>query len=119
MPRLLLALVACLAVLAAETATAAPSAAPLKISANAKGALRYNVSAIRVRRGRVTIVMQNPSLLPHNVAIRGRGVKKLGKVVFKGGTSTVTATLKPGRYVFYCSVAGHEAGGMKGVLAVQ
>lgn len=62
--------------------------------------------------------MTNLSVLPHNVAIRGNGVKKLGKVVLKGGTSTVTATLKPGRYLFYCSVAGHEAGGMKGTLVV-
>lgn len=119
MPRLLLALVPCLAVLAVGAASAAPSAAPLKVSADAKGALRYDTSTLRARRGRVTIVMQNPSLLPHNVAIRGRGVKKLGKVVLKGGTSTVTVTLKAGRYVFYCSVAGHEAGGMKGVLTVR
>lgn len=45
-------------------------------------------------------------------------VRTRGKVVLRGGTSKVTATLKRGRYVFFCSVAGHERAGMKGVLTV-
>jgi mono/diheme cytochrome c family protein len=36
-----------------------------------------------------------------------------------GGTSKVSANLKPGTYEFYCSVPGHEAGGMKGTLTVK
>ncbi|MEX0673516.1 MAG: plastocyanin/azurin family copper-binding protein [Gaiellaceae bacterium] len=104
-------------VLAAGAALASPSAV-LRISADAKGALRYDKTVLRAKPGSVTIVMKNPSLLPHNVAVRGNGVRKLGKVVLKGGTSTVTATLKAGRYVFFCSVAGHERAGMKGVLIV-
>ena len=42
-----------------------------------------------------------------------------GAVVGQGGTSTVTAKLKPGTYTFYCSVDGHEAAGMKGTLTVK
>ena len=37
----------------------------------------------------------------------------------KGGTSKVSVNLKPGTYTFYCSVPGHEAGGMKGTLTVK
>ncbi|MEX2583977.1 MAG: plastocyanin/azurin family copper-binding protein [Gemmatimonadota bacterium] len=106
-------------VLTASVALAAPSATVLKISADPKGALRFDKATLRAKPGRVTITMSNPSVLPHNVAIRGNGVKKLGKVVFKGGTSTVSATLKAGRYVFYCLVAGHEKAGMKGALTVR
>ena len=35
------------------------------------------------------------------------------------GTSRVRASLKPGKYEFYCSVPGHEDGGMKGTLTVK
>ena len=117
MPRPLL-LVVPLA-LFASVAVAAPAATVLKISADPNGALRFDKSTLRAKPGRVTITMKNPSVLPHNVAIRGNGVKKIGKVVLKGGTSTATATLNAGRYLFYCSVPGHEKGGMKGVLTVR
>ena len=103
----------------AAAALAAPTATVLKISADPKGGMRFDRSTLRAAPGRVTISMRNPVVVPHNVAIRGNGVRKLGKVVLKGGTSTVTATLKAGRYTFFCSVAGHERAGMKGVLTVR
>ena len=118
MPRLPLALAA-IALVLAGTALAAPAATTLRISADAKGAMRYDRSTLRAAPGVVTISMKNPVVVPHNVAIRGNGVRKLGKVVLKGGTSTVTATLKAGRYTIFCSVAGHERAGMKGVLTVR
>jgi uncharacterized cupredoxin-like copper-binding protein len=31
----------------------------------------------------------------------------------------VTVNLKPGTYTFFCSVPGHEQGGMKGTLVVK
>jgi plastocyanin len=63
--------------------------------------------------------MKNASSVPHDIAIRGSGVSQVGKVVQNGGTSTVSETLKPGTYTFYCSVDGHEAAGMKGTLTVK
>ena len=42
-----------------------------------------------------------------------------GPVVGTGGDSKFTVTLKPGTYTFFCSVPGHEAGGMKGTLVVK
>jgi uncharacterized cupredoxin-like copper-binding protein len=39
--------------------------------------------------------------------------------VGSGGNSTFKANLKPGTYTFYCSVSGHEEGGMKGTLTVK
>jgi plastocyanin len=90
----------------------------LKLSA-AKTSLAYNKKVLTAKPGKVTIVMTNPSFLSHDVAIKGNGVKVKGKVVGKGGTSRVTANLKPGTYTFYCTVPGHEAAGMKGKLIVK
>ena len=119
MPRLLLALVTCLVLVGGGVALAAPSATRLTISTDPNGALRFDKPALRAKPGRVTITMRNTAFVPHNVAIRGNGVKKVGKVVLKNGTSTVAATLRTGRYVFYCSVSGHEKAGMKGALTVR
>jgi plastocyanin len=84
-----------------------------------KTQLKFNKSALSAKAGKVTIDMTNPSALQHDVAIQGSGVKTIGKVVGHGGTSTVTATLKPGTYTFFCSVDGHEQAGMKGALTVK
>ena len=67
----------------------------------------------------VTITMDNPSPIPHAIAVEGNGVDKDGQTVTKGGKSTITVTLKPGKYTFYCPVDGHRAAGMKGTLTVQ
>ena len=64
--------------------------------------------------GRSRCGMQNMSSVPHDIAIKGGGVSKIGKIVYNGGVSTVTVTLKPGSYTFYCSVDGHAAAGMRG-----
>lgn len=103
----------------AALAAAAGTATVLKVKADPTG-LKYDKKALTAKAGSVTISMANPSVLPHNVAIKGNGIKPvLGKVVLKGGTSTVTAVLKKGAYRFYCSVPGHEAGGMWGPLIVK
>lgn len=68
--------------------------------------------------GAVTLKMPNESPIQHNIAIKGAGVNEQGQVVGTGGTSEVTATVESGTYTFYCSVPGHEAGGMKGTLKV-
>jgi plastocyanin len=101
---------------ASQMASARPSAGTLSISADRGGKLKFNKSSLKTSHGRITIRMSNPSSLPHSIAIKGKGK---GKVVRKGGTSTVTATLKKGRYTFYCTVSGHAAAGMKGTLTVS
>jgi plastocyanin len=89
----------------------------LKIAADAQQ-LKFNVNQLTAKAGKVTITMSNPSPLQHDVSIKG-GVDAKGNVVGQGGTSTVTVTLKPGKYTFYCSVDGHEAAGMNGELDVN
>ena len=95
-----------------------PAATTKKLSAS-KTKLRFSVSTIRVKHGKVTLKMSNPSSLPHAIAVDGHHVDKDGKTVRKGGTSTVTVSLKKGTYTFYCPVPGHRAAGMKGKLIVS
>jgi plastocyanin len=109
------------------SATAPSGAAPppataktaLALSADPTGNLRFDKGALDAKPGEVTITMTNPSPVPHDIALRGGGVNEIGDVVKDGGKSTVTATVQPGAYEFYCSVPGHEQGGMKGTLTVK
>ena len=91
----------------------------LKADADPSGALKFTKDALTAKAGEVTIEMDNPSEIPHAVGIEGNGVEAEGQTVEKGGTSTVTASLKPGTYTFYCPVPGHEPAGMKGELTVE
>lgn len=106
-----------------EPAAEAPPAATeggttLELAADAENRLAFDVSELTAPAGTVTLVMANPSALPHDVAIKGNGLDVKGEVVPSGGTSTVTAELTPGSYTVYCSVPGHEQGGMVASLTV-
>ena len=90
-------------------------AATYKLAA-AKSGLKFNVTTIRAKAGKVTLRMSNPSSIGHNISIQG---KSTGKVVTKGGTSTASATLKKGTYTFLCTVGSHAKAGMKGKLIVS
>jgi plastocyanin len=91
----------------------------VQIDADPTGQLKFLASSASANPGKVTLRMKNASSVPHDIAIRGNGVSQVGKVVSGGGVSTVSESLKPGTYTFYCSVDGHEAAGMKGTLMVK
>ena len=91
----------------------------LKIAADPGGALKFDKSSLTAKAGQVTIVMDNPSDLPHAVEIEGNGVEVAGETVNKGGVSEASADLKAGEYEFYCPVDGHQQGGMTGTLTVN
>jgi uncharacterized cupredoxin-like copper-binding protein len=108
------------------TTTAAPSGgasagggSALKLSADPSGQLKFDKSSLTAKAGKVSLVMDNPSSVPHAVAVEGNGVDKNGDTVNQGGVSKVTVELKPGKYEFYCPVDGHKDAGMKGTLTVQ
>lgn len=93
----------------------ARAAATYRLSADSNGNLRFTRKRITAAKGSVTLRLSNPSPLDHGIAI-GR---KKGRVVGTGGTSTVTVTLKPGTYTYYCPVDGHRSEGMSGKLTVR
>jgi len=90
--------------------------------AKAHMVLRFSTSRLHAHRGRITIIMTNPSNagMKHGIAVQGHGVDRDGRIVSPGHNSTVTVTLsKKGTYVFYCPVPGHKQAGMKGVLTIS
>jgi uncharacterized cupredoxin-like copper-binding protein len=104
---------------AGERREAAGGGRELRLSADPGGDLRFDKDVLEASAGRVTLVMENPSSIPHNVSVEGAGVDEEGNTVQQGGTSTVSATLRAGRYEFYCSVPGHRQGGMTGTLTIR
>jgi len=92
----------------------------LKISADPSGALKFDKTELEAKAGQVSIVMDNPSTVPHAVGIEGSGIDEDGETVMQGEKSTAgPVELKAGTYTFYCPVDGHEAAGMKGTLTVK
>jgi plastocyanin len=91
----------------------------LRLDADPGGELSFDKESLQARAGEVTLVMGNPSSLQHNVSIEGGGIDEEGETVGEGGRSTVRAELRPGEYTFYCSVPGHQQGGMEGTLTVR
>ena len=99
----------------------ASSTQVLRISARAHMVLRFSTNRLHARPGRIEIIMHNPlnSGMSHGIAIKGNGVRKVGRIVSPGHSSSVTVSLRRGRYTFYCPVPGHLQAGMKGTLTVS
>ena len=107
---------------AAQSSSGAKAAgSKLKLAADEEGKLYFNPSKLSAKAGKATLVMNNPKTTGkmHGIAVEGNGLDKDGKVVGPGSTSTLSVTLKPGKYTFYCPVPGHRQGGMQGTLTVQ
>jgi mono/diheme cytochrome c family protein len=98
----------------------AAAAGKLEIDADPSGALAFASTKAKAAPGGLEILSLNESPIQHNIAIKDAGGKLTeGDVVGTGGTSTLQADLKPGKYEFLCTVPGHEEGGMKGELTVE
>ena len=74
----------------AQAATPAKSSTSagttLKLSANPT-ALKFNVTKLTAKPGKVTLVMSNPSSISHDIALKGGGLKKpvVGKMSPRAG----------------------------------
>ena len=98
------------------------SGTQVKLKADPDGSLYFEPKGTqKAKAGTVTLVMTNPGSTgkQHGIGIQGNGLDKDGPIVAPGSTSTVTVSLKPGKYTFYCPVPGHRKGGMQGTLVVQ
>jgi plastocyanin len=93
------------------TAPAATTATTVHVTAKN---FAFVLSRRTVPHGRVKFVLRNVAPAPHNFAIAGH----TSKTIDKGATTTLTVTLKRGRYPYKCTVDSHAELGMKGVLRV-
>jgi plastocyanin len=90
----------------------------LKLTADPGGALKFDKTSLSAKPGSVTVVLDNPSNVPHAIEVEGEGVEEEGETVGKGGVSKVTVDLEAGEYEYYCPVGNHKDAGMEGTLTV-
>ena len=98
----------------------------LSIPASPTGQLAYATNKATATAGKVQIEMPNMSGVDHNLALEAGSNESTGPgpvightQIISKGTSSFTATLKPGTYTFFCEVPGHRAAGMFGHLTVK
>jgi plastocyanin len=81
--------------------------------------IAYTTKALSSKPGKVTVDFNNPAPIQHDVAI-AKGSQELVKSPLISQSSTsVSADLAPGKYVFYCTVPGHRQAGMQGTLTIK
>ena len=92
----------------------------LTFEADPEGALAYTTTEATAKAGKVTVELDNPQTLTHDVAIEDSSGKEVGATeLIADGSDSTTVDLKPGDYTFFCSVPGHREAGMEGTLTVE
>jgi plastocyanin len=92
----------------------------LSVSSPSDGGLIFNPNGLQAQPGNVEITYDNPSQVPHSIAVATANGNVIGEVQpFTAGKESVALNgLKPGKYIFYCTVPGHREAGMEGDLTV-
>ncbi len=105
---------------------AVEKAGKLDIDANPAGQLAYTTTKAEATPGAVTITMANMSGVSHNIAIEAgengataKGTAIAASTFITSGSTSVSVTLKPGKYTFFCQAPGHRVAGMYGTLTVK
>jgi plastocyanin len=96
---------------------AAGAGSTLQLAAD-ETAIAFNKGSLSAEPGPVTIELDNPAPVPHNVAIAEGGEVLAESETVSGSRTSVSTELEPGSYEFVCTVPGHEEAGMKGTLEV-
>jgi plastocyanin len=97
-----------------SSAARSPSAHATTVKVTAKD-YYFVLSTKTVRAGRVTFVIRNTSPAMHDFKIAGHSSRTIGR----GQTTRLTVTLKPGRYLYTCTVDSHAELGMRGYLRAR
>lgn len=99
----------------APAAVPAPGATVVSVTAGKPSELRFTLSKKAVAKGVVTFKVVNKGALEHDFKIAGKKTARLKP----GKSATLKVTLKAGKAPYLCTLPGHAAGGMKGVLTVK
>lgn len=82
--------------------------------------LAFDTTTLESKPGKVTIDLDNPSTIPHNIAIESTDGDILDESeTVSASTTSSSASLSPGTYTFLCTVPGHAEAGMQGTLTVK
>ncbi len=105
---------------------AVEKAGKLALHASPTGQLAYVTNKATATAGPVTITMPNMSGVSHNIAVEpgSGGATQAGAAIgassfITKGSTSVTVTLKPGTYTYFCQAPGHRAAGMWGTITVK
>jgi plastocyanin len=81
--------------------------------------IAYDKSELSSKPGKVTIDLDNPSALEHDVAIAKGGKTLAASETVSESATSLSVELTPGEYTFLCTVPGHAEAGMEGTLTVE
>jgi uncharacterized cupredoxin-like copper-binding protein len=76
---------------------------------------KFSLSRGSISHGRVTFTLKNNGRLKHDFKIAGHKTR----LIRPGKSTSLTVSLRKGRYTYICTVSGHAAAGMKGRLTVR
>jgi uncharacterized cupredoxin-like copper-binding protein len=79
------------------------------------GEFFFRLSSKTTKPGKATFVFKNIGHVSHDFKING----KKTPLISPGKTAKLVVTLKKGKYPYLCTVPGHAAAGMKGVVTVR
>jgi uncharacterized cupredoxin-like copper-binding protein len=94
---------------------AARKGGTIAVTAGKPSEFRFTLSKRSISKGAVTFTVTNKGALAHDFKIAGHVTKR----VAHGKSAVLRVTFKKaGNYPYECTVPGHAAAGMKGVLKV-
>jgi uncharacterized cupredoxin-like copper-binding protein len=98
----------------AGSASSSISAVSTRITV-AASEFKFVLSKKTVPHGTVTFVVKNRGNVAHDFKIHG----KKTPLIAPGASKTLKVVFAKGKYPYLCTVPGHAAAGMKGVLTVK
>jgi uncharacterized cupredoxin-like copper-binding protein len=100
----------------AETTTTTAKSAETKVPVS-ETEFKITLGSTTLKAGEITFEVKDDGKIPHDLAIKGTGDKT--KEISPGSNAELKVTLKPGTYVLYCTIPGHEQAGMKQSITVS
>jgi uncharacterized cupredoxin-like copper-binding protein len=95
----------------AAAETPSPAAPQGKTVAVDETEFKITTPTTSFKAGTITFEAKNVGKISHDLAIKGTSDKT--SLIQPGGSAKLSVDLKPGKYLLYCTVPGHEAAGMK------
>jgi plastocyanin len=91
----------------------------LALAADPSGALAYEQDELDAKAGEVNVDFTNDASIGHDVVFELDGEEVARSSVITGSNENVAFEAKPGEYEYYCSLPGHRAAGMEGLMTVK